>query len=88
MFLSCTLDGVLSGFVGLSIGSVMLVMIYQSLSEGILPFAKSTLYREENPVWYWAVFCLYTLVGVGMTIYALLLLFGVCPPPPVRLRRH
>lgn len=74
----------------LVMGVLILAVAYQSLSRGWLPFGSNGLkgrleiQRESNPAGYWAVMALYCVGGVGLLVYALLILARVCPPLPLR----
>ena len=78
------------GFFFLLLGIGLMIMTYQSLSKGQLPFGsngfrgKLEIQKDTNPSGFWAAFCLYALGSLGITIYALLILSGTCPPLPLR----
>ena len=71
-------------------GALLLLVTYQSLSKGWLLFGSNGLKgrlifrKDDNPLGFWAAFCLYSLCGFALTIYALLILAGICPPLPLR----
>jgi len=81
---------IFQGFFFLVIGVFLIAIAYQSLAKGWLPFGSNgfkgrlEIRRDEYPSGFWAVFCFYTLVGFGITIYALLVLAGICPPLPLQ----
>jgi hypothetical protein len=78
------------GLFFLVMGILLMVITYQSISKGFLPFGskgffeKLEIQKVSNPLGFWAVFSLYALGSTGITIYALLILAGICPPLPIR----
>jgi hypothetical protein len=78
------------GLFFLVVGVLLIVISYQSLSRGWLPFGSNgfrgrlEIRKDDNPVGFWAVFCLYAIASLAITIYALLILSGACPPLPLR----
>ena len=74
----------------LAVGIILLAIDYQSLSRGWLPFGSNgfkgrlEIQRDDNPAGFWLAFGFYALGGLGITIYGLLVLAGVCPALPLR----
>ena len=80
------------GLFFLVMGVLLLGVAYQSISRGWLPFGSNGLMgrleiqKEENPLGYWAAFCLYALGGLAITVYAILILTGLSQPLPMQGR--
>ncbi len=71
-------------------GVILMGGACQGLSRGCLPFGSNDfrgrldLQKDTQPLGFWAAFCLYALGALGITLYGLLILGGVCPPLPLR----
>jgi hypothetical protein len=74
----------------LVLGVGLLVVTWQSLASGWLPFGprglrgRMELHREHQPVAYWLAFALYGTGGALLTLSALGVLLGSVSPLPLR----
>ena len=66
-----------------------MVVDYQSLARGWLPcgpngFAgRLEFRRNDQPVRFWALFSLYGVAGIALTVFALRLFVGLATPLPL-----
>ena len=71
-------------------GVGLLLVVYQSLSRGRLPFGPSGLRgrlefrREEQPMHFWLLFGAYAVAGFALAVFAVRLLIGSAGPLPLR----
>lgn len=78
------------GFLFLVLGGGLLLVDYQSLHKGWLPFGANWLRgrlkfsRDEQPGLYWMAFIIYGAGGAWLLIFALRLLAGAAAPLPLR----
>jgi len=78
------------GLFFLVIGVGLLVVDYQSLSRGWLPCGpkgfegRLEFRKSDQPGAFWAIFMLYLVSGLALTIFAIRLLAGVSTPLPLR----
>ena len=72
------------------LGIGILLIVYQSLSRGWLPFGPNgfkgrlEFRRDEQPQVFWLLFVLYAAAGVALTVFALRLLAGSAAPLPLQ----
>jgi hypothetical protein len=80
---------IFQGIVFLIFGVGLIVVDWQSLARGWLPCGPKGLSgrlefrKDEQPFQYWAMFSLYGLSGIALTVFALCLLFGDATPLPL-----
>jgi hypothetical protein len=73
------------GLLFLFFGVGLLLVAYQSLARGWLPFGSRGLSgrlefrRSENPFLYWLAFALYIAAGLALAIYSIRVLAGIAP---------
>jgi len=81
---------IFQGLLCLVFGIGLLLVDYQSLSRGWLPCGPKGLSgrlefrRREEPVMFWAMFLVYGVAGIVLTVFALRLLSGGAAPLPLR----
>lgn len=80
----------LQGLFFLVLGIGILLIAYQSLSRGWLPFGPNgfkgrlEFRRDEQPQVFWLLFVLYAAAGIALTVFALRLLAGSAAPLPLQ----
>lgn len=77
------------GLLFLFFGVGILIMDYQSLSRGWLPFGPNgfkgrlEISKADHEVMYWLLFVLYAIAGIALIIFALRVLTGNAEPLPL-----
>ncbi len=72
------------------IGALLSLMTLRSLKSGWLPFGSNwfkgrlEIRKDEKSLGFWLVFLFYACGSAAITIYGLLILFGISAPMPVR----
>lgn len=78
------------GLLLLIFGIGILLIVYQSLSKGALPFGvngfagRLEFQKDKQPTLFWLAFIFYSIAGLTLTIIALRIIFGFSAPLPLK----